>query len=426
MHARSGFFHHIAKPTPATPVTVPIGPRPPSPSCSPVLTRQAPHLPALACQLMARRRRYRCCTPAGPGGKIKTVAARTRIARMITLGAMLVAWVGLAVAPAQASEPLSLAEQVTDVTSDQVLDIEQAQAAVGELYEDTGYQLFVVFVDTFEGLNYEEWGEETAYLSNLGDRDLLLAVAVQDQAFATNISDAADLSSSAVADVEADIRAELSAENWTGAVEAAADGYAEAADGGGGALGLPLTLFLGGLAVIVLFAVIGGYRRSTRRARASAPGLPGPTSTSTDPYEGVSTEELRTRSGSALVGLDDDVRNFEQELRFARAQFGLEATVSFRDALEEAREHLREAFNLQREIEEGDRGRQGLIQILQACERGEQLLEAQMEELARLRQLERNVEQTLQELNQRAGELESRIPAARAALTTLQEIGRAH
>src|SRR5699024_2367558 len=34
--------------------------------------------------------------------------------------------------------------------------------------------------------------------------------------------------------------------------------------------------------------------------------------------------------------------------------------------------------------------------------------------------LERNVEQTLQELNQRAGELESRIPAARAALTTLQ------
>src|SRR5690625_3699466 len=154
-----------------------------------------------------------------------------------------------------------------------------------------------------------------------------------------------------------------------------------------------------------------------RRARTQgAPGARGPARPQPppDPYADVNTAQLRTRAGSALVGLDDDVRTSEQELRFAQAQFGLQATVSFKEALDQAREQLQEAFTLQRRAEDEatseSRSRSLVIEILQLCERGEQVLDEQAEAFAHLRQLERNVPQVLEELHQRAGELESRIP----------------
>lgn len=97
--------------------------------------------------------------------------------------------------------------------------------------------------------------------------------------------------------------------------------------------------------------------------------------------------------------------------------------MSFKDALDQARQHLQQAFTLQRRGEDEatseSRSRSRVIEILQLCERGEQVLDEQAEAFAHLRQLERNVPQVLEELHQRAGELESRIPAAEAALTTL-------
>ncbi|MGC0144760.1 TPM domain-containing protein [Pseudactinotalea sp. Z1732] len=375
------------------------------------------------------------------------MARLSRIARALLAGVLLAAWfsvAGPALAPAHAQDPLSLDEQLTDLTSDQVLDSGRAEAqdAIDELREETGYLLFVVFVDTFGGTNYDDWVDETANLSNLGDRDLLLAVAVQDSAYGVSISDTSGLSAATMDRAETRIRSELGAENWSGAVVAGAQAYADGGGGGdgaggdgaaGGGGGGGLTIFLVGLAVIVALALIVVYRRSTgnaaRSARSAGPagsrhvGAGRPASPP-DPYEGVSTEELRTRVGSALVALDDDVRTSEQELRFAQAQFGLESTGRFREVLEQARSTLQEAFTLQRQAENDDvsapEQRALLIRVLGLCERGEDLLEEQAEAFAQLRRLEQNVPEVLSELHQRAGEIEARIPAARAALTTLE------
>ncbi|MGC0249346.1 TPM domain-containing protein [Pseudactinotalea sp. Z1748] len=368
------------------------------------------------------------------------MARLSRIARALFAGVLLAAWFSVAgptLAPAHAQDPLSLDEQLTDLTSDQVLDSGRAEAqdAVDELREETGYLLFVVFVDTFGGTNYDDWVDETANLSNLGDRDLLLAVAVQEEAYGVSISDASGLSAATMDRAETRIRSELGTGNWSGAVVAGAQAYADGGAGGGGADaggggGGGLTIFLVGLAVIVALALIVVYRRSTGNAARSAGPAgsrhvgAGRPASPPDPYEGVSTEELRTRVGSALVALDDDVRTSEQELRFAQAQFGLESTGRFREVLEQARSALQEAFTLQRQAEDdgvsAPEQRALLIRVLGLCERGEDLLEEQAEAFAQLRRLEQNVPEVLSELHQRAGEIEARIPAARAALTTLE------
>jgi len=252
---------------------------------------------------------------------------------------------------------------------------------------------------------------------------------VEDRTYATSISDASGLTEDQIAGTEADIRSALGANDWSGAVVAAAEGYQDASPGAGGTGsggGGALTWFLVGLAVIVAITLFVVYRRSTNRAATQAglpPGRPGQPQIPADPYAGVSLEELRTRAGSALVALDDDVRTAEQELRFAQAQFGLEATRSFPAVIKKAREHLHQAFTVQREADDeqlADRQRRAkYIQILQLCERGEELLAEQEEEFAGLRELERNVPQVLDELYQRAGEIEGRLPAAQATLTTL-------
>lgn len=363
-----------------------------------------------------------------------------RLAGALMLTALLAAGMTLVGStPAQASGPLTLPDQITDETAAQVLGHSpEAQEAVDELQAETGYRLFMVFVDTFGGLDYEQWADETAELSQLGDADLLVAVAVQEENYAVNVSDASGFTDAQLDRVERQISSRLSAGDWSGAVVAGAQGLLDAATGGDGTAddggtnggssgaGPGTVIFLAGLVLILVITMAVAYRRSVRRAQTQgAPGSHGPARPQAppDPYAEVSTEALRTRAGSALVGLDDDVRTSDQELRFAQAQFGLQDTRAFKESLDQAREHLHQAFSLQRRAEQEstteDQRRTLLIQILDLCERGEQVLDEQAEEFAELRQLERNVPRVLDELYQRAGELEGRIPAANNALTTL-------
>src|SRR5690349_2932047 len=87
-------------------------------------------------------------------------------------------------APAWADAPFRLPTQVTDragALTDRAAEVDQALA---DLRSDTGIQLFVVVVASFDGADAKQWTDETARLSGLGDRDALLAIATQDRAYA--------------------------------------------------------------------------------------------------------------------------------------------------------------------------------------------------------------------------------------------------
>jgi hypothetical protein len=66
----------------------------------------------------------------------------------------------------------------------------------------------------------------------------------------------------------------------------------------------------------------------------------------------VSLEDLARRASSALVQTDDAVKTSEQELGFARAQFGDEASREFETALASAKAQLDEAFSLKQKLDD--------------------------------------------------------------------------
>ena len=85
--------------------------------------------------------------------------------------------------PALAEEPFRVPEQVTDEAGVLVGDTGAVEDAVEQLQADEGIQLWVVYVDTFDGIDPADWTAETYELSDFGDNDVLFAVAVEDRAY---------------------------------------------------------------------------------------------------------------------------------------------------------------------------------------------------------------------------------------------------
>ncbi|MEJ5866233.1 TPM domain-containing protein [Pseudokineococcus sp. 5B2Z-1] len=323
------------------------------------------------------------------------------------LGVLLAVLAPLLLAPpASAVAPLRLDEQVTDQVGALVDDEQQVEQALADLRAETGVQLFVVFVDSFDGLGGQEWAQQTGELSQLGDGDGVLAVATGDRAYGSVVD--ADVDAPA-ANAAAESR--LALDDWAGAVDAYADALATSAgagapagqaaggsDGGsGGVSGLAVlvVLLLVGVAVAVVVALVRGRReRRSDRARRRAPE-PAPA-----PVEPL--PDLERRAGSALVAVDDAVMASANEVEFARAEFGDEAVVPFERALAGARADLSAAFAARRradgegEGEGGDRvevdeagRRAALAEVLERCGRADAALDEQAEAFDALRDLGR-------------------------------------
>ncbi|WP_324275755.1 TPM domain-containing protein [Blastococcus brunescens] len=84
---------------------------------------------------------------------------------------------------ALAVPPLRLDEQVVDQVGALSGGEAQVEEALEELRAEDGTQLFVVFVNSFDGAQGSEWAQSTAELSQLGGSDALIAVAVVDGAY---------------------------------------------------------------------------------------------------------------------------------------------------------------------------------------------------------------------------------------------------
>ncbi|MFE6971189.1 TPM domain-containing protein [Isoptericola sp. NPDC057653] len=321
---------------------------------------------------------------------------------------------------ASAVPPLTqLTSEVTDQAG--VLgagDEAQVQTALDALADETPYQLFVVYVDSFDGADGPSWANATANNGALGANDLLLAVATEDGAYGLSVDNNAALTDAQLDAVDATVEDHLRDGDWAGAAIAAADTVrtgGTTVSGGGTPWGAIL-----GVGVLVL-VVVGGWLwfRSRRRATAQAgPAAPA------DELAVLPTEELERRVGTALVGIDDAVRTSEQELGFAQAEFGLEATKDFAAALEAAKGDVAQAFRLRQELdddvpEDEPRRRELLTGILRLCERAGTSLDAQTDAFDELRALQQRAPELLDETEQRAGEIEARVAVARETLAGL-------
>ncbi len=323
-------------------------------------------------------------------------------------------------------EPLELTDQITDPAGVLSGSEGELEEAIQTLREDTGLQLFVVYVDEFDQADGPAWSDQTYSLNGFGGDDVLLSVAVEQRAYGFTGSD--QLPPGALSNVANNyIEPALSNDDWAGATIAATEGLAEVLPDGvntevpttqgsssGGFLGsVPWFFAVPVVAIIGSKLISAAGNKSARASRERAGQLPTEPSTTTQ----VPTQELERLSAAALVDLDNSLRGAQDELTFAEAQFGQQRTEQFRTVLTEARRKSQEAFRIRHTLDDSDPEaepvqRSMLSRIIELCSSARASLDAHAAEFAEMRALQDTVPSFLDELAGRSREVRGRLPVA--------------
>ncbi|WP_181781856.1 TPM domain-containing protein, partial [Pseudonocardia pini] len=311
------------------------------------------------------------------------------VRRWAALAALLVLPFLLVVGSASAEAPFRVNDRVTDRAG--ALDaagLSRVTQAITQLRSEAGYDLYVVYVRSFDGRDGQAWADAAADTSQLGRNQVLLAVATGDRAYGTSFDAGFPLSQSATDAIERnDVQPRLAQSDWAGAAVALADGLRS---GGGGGGGSAVPYVVGGVVVVGGGAYLLSRRR--RRAKTTSEAAPAPQSPP-DPFPGETTEALGFRSSQALLEVDDAVGTSERELSAARAHFGDEAVAEFAAALEASRADMVGAFEIRQklddEVPETEPEQRAMhAEILRLATQADERLDAQVEAFDRLRGLE--------------------------------------
>ncbi|HWM17364.1 MAG TPA: TPM domain-containing protein [Microbacterium sp.] len=299
-----------------------------------------------------------------------------------------------------------------------------AQARLEQLKADTGIDLWVVFVDEFtDPAGSEDWANTSAEINGLGPTQYLLAVATESRQFYISGDSSGPVTFEQLGTIEQTVQPQLADDDWGGAVDAAAAGFADAAGGGSGSgatgggfpTGLIVFLVIAAVAIVVIVLVV---RNRRNRRKTGAGGGPGPA------VEQIDLKELQRRAASALVQTDDALKTSEQELGFAKAQFGDAATVEFQQALQAAHENLNKAFTLQQQLDDStsdtqEQTRAWNTEIIRLCEEAGASLDDKAAAFDELRRLEQNAPESLARVLERRAEAAASVDGADEELRTL-------
>ncbi|CAM5401891.1 hypothetical protein SGLAM104S_05759 [Streptomyces glaucescens] len=360
--------------------------------------------------------------------------------------ALLVAAGGLTLASANtalADAPVDLSRegQITDRVGALGSREPEVAQALAQLADDHALQLFVVYVRDFSGRSPQQWASETATRNGLGSNDALLAVATGDRQYSYFVDARSPLTRQSLSEVDATAVAPALRQNdWAGAALGAAQGYAavlsgepvptvdvtpgEAEPGQGEQVGVGGGSWLFLLVVLVPLALVAYALRRRSRSRRAAGSRGGE-----ETWGGPSPEslaDLDAQARQALVRTDDAVRTSQEELGFAAAQFGDEATQPFTAAVEAAKRELTAAFRLRQQLDdaypEDDATRLQMVQeILVRCAEANRLLDEKAEDFDRLRAFERNAPQALAAAQAAFDTASGRVVGAQTTLAAMRE-----
>lgn len=352
-----------------------------------------------------------------------------RITRLFGL-LLVVLLAGLVAAPAATAEPpFRVPTQITDnagaLSGSESADV---QAALDQLYDDKQVQLWVVYVDSFDGQNGVAWAQDTMRLSGFGDDDALLAVAITDREYAFQVPDtAAGGVYGRADDVRRDIEPSLRQGDWGQAAVAAANGLngsGSSTSSGSGVSWTAMLLAVGVVAVLLLVLVLWSRRRKRKRHQAEFEAAQRVDPTDPNALASVPIEALDDLSKTIVVDVDNAVRTSESELALAVEEFGARETEPFSRALAGAKTALAQAFNVRQTLDDAIpesplQRRDLLTRVIVAAARADRDLEAQSEAFEKMRDLLINAPTRLDSLTQQMVALSARLDPSDAALAQL-------
>jgi uncharacterized membrane protein YgcG len=341
-------------------------------------------------------------------------------------------------AVAWAADVPRLEGTITDLTGELAGASGEIERALGDVLDESGVQVFVLFVRTTDDLTVTEFVDEAARVNSLGGDDALLLVALEDRTDAIWVSDALPITDAEINDVIVGaLEPGLRDGDFPGAVIAAAEALGRAAvdappplatdpvDPGGpiatappvtpgqptgnglGLLGLVgMVLLALGVVSIVVWAASGvaSWREAEERDRR--------------------TGRLARETNARLIATDDRIRAAEQEAGFVEAQFGAEEAAPLRAAVAAAKGELGAAFQIRQRLdddqpEDPPTREQLLNEIVERLGRAATALDAQAKRIDDLRNLEREAPSILASLPDQVAAQEARLPAASTLLREL-------
>ncbi len=352
--------------------------------------------------------------------------------------------------PVRADHVPVLNSAVVDETGELSDGLDRITEAQQSLFDATGTQLYVLFVDSTAPLSGEDFAIDVANENELSARDVLLMVAVDDRVdwLALGPGLNADVSQNEADAIRADVVAGLQARDYPQAVVVAAQGLEQAipaisapvtpgpatpapvatpqpgatttpipppgpdAGSGGTGGGLPI------LPIVLVLVVVGiGWWLFSRVKRERA-------ARQTAFQEATEQERLGREANAGLIRTDDALRDAEQELGFVEAQFGAAQSAALAKSLATAREELHKAFAIGQELDDSEpeppeKRRQMIQEIIALTTRAQAAVDEQAKAIQGLRDLEKNLPQVLAALPATIDAAEARIPAGEVALAGL-------
>lgn len=138
----------------------------------------------------------------------------------------------------------------------------------------------------------------------------------------------------------------------------------------------------------------------------------------------VEDAEISRRAGSALVAADERIRTISDELVYAEAELGPDATRPMKDALAAVRQHLSEAFHLHQLLHDeipdtSEEIRTRSARILQLCEWAEDLLDDRSEALAKPIERARRAPEIIAGIRADVERLTTRLPQVKTTIERL-------
>lgn len=364
--------------------------------------------------------------PAGAARLVRIVPVRAVTAWVVTIALAMLATLVSGTGAASGQAPLRMADQVVDaagVFTQQ--DHTEITDAIDDLYSSRQIQMWVVYVDSFDGLTPAQWTDATENLSEFGDRDVVLAVATNDGAYRLTATTAVDdLTQEEIDKIANDsLKPAVEKKEWSRAAVDTIHGIDNAGEGESRAL------WVVGALVVVLLAVGGVAYVLTRRRRSDddADMTHVDESLTLDQLAEEPLDVLAAWADEVLVATDNAVRTSTDELTLALDELDEGEVAPFAKALIAAQQALTESFELRHSLVGDDlpdnEHRAKLIEIITACSDADARLDAQVDAFDAKRDLVANAGERLDALTERIAETTARVAGTEAILTGLRDAG---